>query len=80
MINWGIIGYGRMGKTFAQCFKKVKGNCNLVGISSNSNFNNQSKFFKNYDELINSSKINAIYISTLNNTHKDLVIQSIKKK
>ena len=40
MINWGVIGYGRMGKTFAQCFKKVKGNCNLVGVSSKSNFNN----------------------------------------
>ena len=79
MINWGIIGYGRMGKIFAQSFKKVKENCNLVGISSKSNFNNQSNFFKNYDELINSSKINAIYISTLNNTHKDLVIKSIKK-
>ena len=62
MINWGIIGYGRMGKIFAQSFKKVKENCNLVGISSKSNFNNQSNFFKNYDELINSSEINAIYI------------------
>ena len=78
MINWGIIGYGRMGKTFAQCFKKIKDNCNLVGISSKSNFNNENKFFKNYDELINSSKIDAIYISTLNNTHKELVIKSIR--
>ena len=73
MINWGIIGYGRMGKTFAQCFKKVKDDYNLVGISSKSNFNDENKFFKNYDELINSSKIDAIYISTLNNTHKNLI-------
>ena len=82
MVNWGIIGYGRMGKTFANCFNNPEKNFCLKGIASQSNFNliQKIKTFKNYDELIYSQDIDAIYISTLNNTHKDLVIKSIEQK
>ena len=82
MVNWGIIGYGRMGKTFANCFNSPEKNFCLKGIASKSNFNliQKIKTFKNYDELIYSQDIDAIYISTLNNTHKDLVIKSIEQK
>ena len=81
MINWGIIGYGRMGKTFASCFDSSDKSFDLKGIASKSNFNSNQKIkiFKNYDDLINSSDIDALYISTLNNTHKDLVIDSISQ-
>ena len=36
--------------------------------------------FNSYDELINSDEIDAVYIATLNNTHKDLIIKSIDAK
>ena len=38
MVNWGIIGYGRMGKQFLQCFNDSIKNCKIVGIASKSNF------------------------------------------
>ena len=81
MINWGIIGYGRMGKIFASCFDSSDKSFDLKGIASKSNFssNQKIKTFKNYNDLINSSNIDALYISTLNNTHKDLVLNSINQ-
>ena len=62
MVNWGIIGYGRMGKTFANCFNNPEKNFCLKGIASKSNFNliQKIKTFKNYDELIYSQDIDAI--------------------
>ena len=79
MINWGVIGYGRMGKTFTNCFKNTDQLFQLKGVASNSNSKNKNEFYKNYDDLINSSEIDAVYISTLNNTHKDLVTKCIKQ-
>ncbi len=78
-MNWGILGFGRMGKIFANCFKNTNQFYQLKSIASNSNSKNKREFYQSYDELINSSEIDAIYISTLNNTHKDLVIKCIKK-
>jgi len=79
MINWGIIGFGRMGKQYADCFKK-NSNYSLVAIASKSNKkfenkNNNIKYFNSYSDLIESDLVDAIYISTLNNTHKDLVLE-----
>ena len=79
MINWGIIGFGRMGKTFTNCFKNTDQLFQLRGIASNSNSKNKNEFYKNYDDLINSPEIDALYISTLNNTHKDLATRCIKQ-
>jgi len=72
MINWGILGFGRMGLAFANAIEETS-NSKLIGIASKSG--NTFKDFKNrsYEELINDKKINAIYISTLNNTHVSLI-------
>ena len=37
MINWGIVGYGRMGKTFENCFKDPSQDFKLSAIASKSN-------------------------------------------
>ncbi len=85
MIKWGIIGYGRMGKQFDNCFYNSNSQYKLLGVASNSNSKVQEKkrddnfySFKSYEDLINSNDINAIYISTLNNTHKELVISALE--
>ena len=72
MINWGIIGLGRMGLTFANAIKETS-NSKLISIASKTN--KTFKDFKNetYDDLIINKNIEAIYISTLNNTHVDLI-------
>lgn len=80
MISWGVIGFGRMGKTFANCFNDTNKDFELKGFASKSTDTETNlKKYKSYDDIINSSEIDAVYISTLNNTHKDLVIKSIKK-
>tara|TARA_B100001057_G_scaffold392070_1_gene400532 strand:+ start:2534 stop:3472 length:939 start_codon:yes stop_codon:yes gene_type:complete len=80
MINWGILGFGRMGTTFANAIKETS-NSKLINIASKTgktlpNFKNKS-----YEDLINSNDIDAIYISSLNNTHINLIkeISNTKK-
>ena len=79
MINWGILGLGRMGFTFANAIRETS-NSKLVGIASKSG--NTFKDFKNtsYEEIINDKKIDAIYISTLNNTHVSLIKKIINSE
>ena len=81
MMNWGIIGFGRMGKQYFDCFQKKNSKSKLVCISSktkkNLPRNLDIEFFQSYSDLISSNLVDAIYISTLNNTHKDLVIEAI---
>ena len=89
MINWGIIGLGNMANRFASSIKEVK-NANLKGIASNSvdrlkTFGElhkiESKYrFNSYAEILKCEEINSIYISTLNNTHADIVIRAAQAK
>ena len=79
MINWGIIGLGRMGLTFANAIEETS-NSKLYSIASSS-----KKKFKNfsllsYEDIINSKYVDAIYISTLNHTHIDLISKICKTK
>ena len=89
MIRWGVLGLGRAANSFANAIKEVE-NAKLTSIASmsnNKNFIFGEKFniakncqFNSYEDLINSEEINAIYISTLNNTHADLIIKIAKAK
>lgn len=78
MVNWGIIGLGKMGFTFAQAIEETN-NSRLVATASKSG--KSIKNIKNfsYEDLIRSDEIDAIYISTLNNTHIDLIKQIASK-
>ena len=79
MINWGILGLGRMGRTFANAIKETS-NSKLISIASKSE--NVFDNFKNdtYENVINNKEIDAIYISSLNNTHTDLIKKVIQEK
>ena len=77
MINWGILGMGRMGVSFANAIKETS-NSKLIATASNSgkvfgNFENRS-----YESLINDKNIDAIYIATINNSHVDLIKKIIE--
>jgi len=75
MISWGIIGLGRMGRQYVDCFKIKSDLFRLSGISSKTSSNiKELNFYNSYEDLIKVKEIDAIYISTLNNTHRDLVI------
>lgn len=87
MVKWGIVGLGQMANHFANAIKKVN-DVKILGIASKSKLrlekfsteHNISKdcLFNDYKELIESNSVDAIYISTLNNTHIDLIHECIK--
>ena len=68
MTNWGILGLGKMGLTFANAIEEVSGS-NLLSIASKSEKKFKNYENKSYDEVIKNENIDAVYISTLNNTH-----------
>ncbi len=73
-----------MGKQFFDCFKNHSLDVKLIGIASKSKSLNKEVIdkyihFKNYEDLINFDTIDAVYISTLNNSHKDLVLKACKQ-
>ena len=82
MIKWGVIGAGNMGRIFAETIKEID-NAILVAVASTNNksldsfgdnFKIEKEFrFKNYESICKNDNIDAIYISTLNNTHFDLI-------
>jgi predicted dehydrogenase len=90
MIKWGIVGLGNMASRFANAIKEVN-NAKLVAVSSQSNsklnlfateynINNELKF-NNYKSLAECKEIDAVYISTLNNTHSYLInLFAVNKK
>lgn len=89
MINWGIVGLGKMASQFANSIKNVN-NSKLIAVASRSKkklkeFANkfdldEKKLFLSYEDLLGNKNIDAVYISTLNNTHLDLIINAAKKE
>ncbi len=90
MIKWGVIGTGHMANIFAQSINEVD-NAKLVAVSSRTQKSlttfgnkfsiNENLRFLNNEEICESKDVDAIYISTLNNTHFDLIkLCAINKK
>jgi len=87
IIKWGIVGLGNMANAFAKAISETT-NSKLICVASKSkpklelfakNFDiASSNRFSNYSELIRSKEIDAVYISTLNNTHVELLLECVK--
>ena len=79
-INWGIIGLGNIAQSFSEGFLNLDSS-NLLAISSLNKskldyFKNKYKIdenyiFKNYDDLLDCSDIDIVYIALTNNLHYD---------
>ena len=86
-MNWGIIGLGNMAKKFAVSIKTLD-NTKLVGVCSSSFFQRKkfgyrygvkSKYqFSNSKDFFKCDHIENIYISTLNNSHHELILKAIE--
>ena len=89
MIKWGIIGLGNMARKFANSIEETK-NSKLIRVASLSDkrlrsFREEFKIdeknaHSNYESLISSKDIDAIYIATLNNTHLDIIKKCSENK
>jgi len=90
VIKWGVIGTGHMANIFAESIQETD-NAKLMAVSSRTkksleifgdrfNIKENLRFISN-EEICKSEDIDAIYISTLNNTHFDLIkLCAINKK
>tara|TARA_B100001094_G_scaffold168815_1_gene163241 strand:- start:31 stop:1029 length:999 start_codon:yes stop_codon:yes gene_type:complete len=82
MIKWGIIGLGNMSYKFIDAIKEIE-NTKVTAVASLSKKKSndlintigidESQYYTNYEDLIKSPNVDAIYIATLNNTHYDLI-------
>ena len=78
-----------MANRFAHSIHETK-NSKLKAIASTNNdrlknfgdtHDINSKYrFNSYDDILNCNDVNSIYISTLNNTHADIIIRTIQAK
>lgn len=78
MINWGVLGLGRMGMAFCNAINETT-NAKLIAVASKSGKKIQGFENLSYEELIKNKSIEAIYISTLNNTHIELIKKILKQ-
>ena len=87
-IKWGIIGPGSIANNFADGLKSSYSG-QLVSIASK-NYDRRKNFgdkydihpdfrFDNYDDIINSEHIDAIYISTPHTLHAEWTIKAAGK-
>ena len=84
-IRWGIVGPGKIARSFANDFQLVK-NAQLAAVASRNKERARSfaleydipKIFDNYDKLFKSDEVEVIYIATPHVFHKDLVIRAME--
>jgi predicted dehydrogenase len=86
MINWGIIGCGKVTEQKSgPAFDKVAGS-RLVAVMRRdaalakdyATRHNVPKFFSNADDLINDTEINAVYIATPPGSHAEYAIKALE--
>ena len=87
-VKWGIIGPGQIAHRFADGLKEAPSG-ELIAIASRTQ-DHRSSFgdkynidptlrFENYDEIIQSSEVDAIYISTPHTLHAEWTIKAANK-
>src|SRR5437763_1576920 len=85
-IRWAILGAGKIANKFATDFKFVE-NAELTAVASRdkaraNTFASQYSIpeIYSYDELYNSSKIDAVYIATPHNFHFEQALKCLENK
>ncbi|MEK6876468.1 MAG: Gfo/Idh/MocA family oxidoreductase [Nanoarchaeota archaeon] len=84
-LNVAVIGAGSMGKNHARVYSAIKG-AELVAISDiddeagkiAAQFN--AKYYKNYKEMLNKEKLDAVSICVPTKLHKNVALDLIKNK
>jgi predicted dehydrogenase len=88
MINWGIIGCGKVTEVKSgPAFNKIKGSKLIAVMRRDASLaedyarrHNVPKFYSKASDLINDSDINAVYIATPPGSHAEYAIEAIKAR
>ena len=84
-IRWGIMGAGRIARTFANDIQFAK-NASLYGIASREQSKAQSfakdfsipAFYNSYEAILKDPKVDAVYIATPHSHHKNHAIAALR--
>ena len=85
--NWAILGCGKIAKKFSKDLATLN-NANLFAVASR-NLEKAKKFakefnflnaFGSYDELVNTSEVDIVYIATPHSLHSKHTILCLKNK
>jgi predicted dehydrogenase len=87
MINWGIIGCGKIANKFATDLATIK-DAELVAVASRNQENanafaikyNAEKAYNSYKTLANDTEVDAVYIATPHSFHKEHTILCLENK
>lgn len=83
-VKWAILGPGTIAEDFAKAIIEVNGGIYAVGsraLEKSQEFANRyhiEKFYGNYEEMLNDSEIDVVYIATPHCNHYDYIIKSLK--
>lgn len=85
-VKWGIIGLGGIAHKFAQALEVIP-EAELVAVASRSKENaeafgneyNVLTRYDSYDDLVIDKEVEAVYIATTHNSHKELTIKCLKQ-
>lgn len=83
--RWGVIGAGRIADKFCTALNFVEGS-ELYAVASRDQQKaqqyalkfNATKWYDDYDELINDDNIDIVYIATPNHLHHDLAMRAMQ--
>jgi len=86
MINWGIIGCGKVTELKSgPAFSRVEGSRLVAVMRRNAALaedyakrHNVPRFYSNADDLINDGEVNAVYVATPPGSHKEYAIKALK--
>ena len=86
VINWGILGPGRIAHKFATALKGIN-DAKIYAVASRSNERSQSfakkfgieKTYVSYDEMADDPKVDVIYIATPHSFHYEQTLMCLKK-
>lgn len=86
MLKVAVIGVGNMGKNHARVYSELN-NCDLVAISDLDEEKGKAlserykcRFYKDYKEMLNNEKIDAVSIAVPTKQHKDVALDVINRK
>jgi len=84
-MNWGLIGYGEIAPSFVEGLFAVEGQ-SLSGIASRSKHKELTekntyphvRIHPDYSDLLNDPDIDTVYVCTINNLHKENVLNALR--
>ncbi len=78
-MKWGFAGYGRIARKFEEGLNHI--GHDIAAIASRSGASEVTEgitAYHNYDDLMNDSEVDIVYVSTTHNTHAQLAIAALE--